>query len=408
MEIKTLAASILCLSGMLTMSAQQKTTVFTVDFKVNSAVLSPEVSNNREVLEDLNRFLKEASDDASLKVTAITYRGYASPEGPISNNDYLSEGRCQALENYVNQRASFPDAVVSHQADVDVWSEVIKQLENSDYKYARKALEILQDDSHETRSDSPYAYRVAKLRAVENGRIWSYIDQNILAPMRNAQASFVTFTVTREEPKQVLVEEPPVYVEEVTEEVVAPVEEVSEEGWRPRLDLKTNAIGWAMMVSNAAVEWEFAPHWSATLPVYYSAMNYFKRTWKYRTFAIQPELRYWFRQNNNDGLFIGAHFGLAYYNVAIGGTYRFQDHNGRHPALGGGLAIGYRIPISRDRKWKMEFTAGAGAYRLWTDHFRNEANGPLIYQNKKTFFCLDQAAVTFMYVFDLGKKGGAK
>ena len=56
-----------------------------------------------------------------------------------------------------------------------------------------------------------------------------------------------------------------------------------------------------------------------------SDWNYFKETIKFRTLAIMPESRYWISENN-DGFFAGAHFGLAYYNFAFNGKYRYQDH----------------------------------------------------------------------------------
>ena len=58
--------------------------------------------------------------------------------------------------------------------------------------------------------------------------------------------------------------------------------------------LKTNAVGWAMLISNIAVEVDINKYWSVTLPVYYSALNYFTRTRKLRTLAFQPEVRWWF------------------------------------------------------------------------------------------------------------------
>ena len=61
--------------------------------------------------------------------------------------------------------------------------------------------------------------------------------------------------------------------------------------WTRKLYIKTNAIGWAMFISNVAVEIDITPHLSFQLPIYYSAVDYFSRELKFRTFAVQPELR---------------------------------------------------------------------------------------------------------------------
>ena len=79
-----------------------------------------------------------------------------------------------------------------------------------------------------------------------------------------------------------------------------------------------------MLLANIAVEFDCAPHWSVQLPIYYSGFNYFTSRRKFRTFAIIPEARYWFR-SDNQGWFAGAHLGMAYYNIALGGTTRYQD-----------------------------------------------------------------------------------
>jgi hypothetical protein len=182
------------------------------------------------------------------------------------------------------------------------------------------------------------------------------------------------------------------------------------EEWVHKLHLKTNAIGLGMGIANVAVEIDMARHWSFALPVYYSAWDYFKQTVKFRTFAVQPEFRYWV-SDENDGFFAGAHFGLAYYNLAIDGDYRYQDHNRETPAIGGGVSIGYRLPISKNNRWRVEFSVGAGGYTNHYDKFHNTPDtkdGLLIESNKNTYWGIDQAAVSFSYSFDLKKKGGKR
>ncbi|MEE1308569.1 MAG: DUF3575 domain-containing protein, partial [Bacteroidaceae bacterium] len=109
--------------------------------------------------------------------------------------------------------------------------------------------------------------------------------------------------------------------------------------------------------------------------------------------------------------FAGAHFGLTYYNFAFNGDYRYQDHGGTTPAIGGGLSVGYRMPISKDNRWRMEFSLGAGVYPLHYDVFHNTKktkDGLMTETIKKTYWGIDQAAISFLYTFDLKKKGGLK
>ena len=180
--------------------------------------------------------------------------------------------------------------------------------------------------------------------------------------------------------------------------------------WTRNLHVKTNALGLCAAVANIGVEIDLARHLSFSLPVYYSAWDYFKSTIKLRTFAFYPELRYWLNEDN-DGFFVGAHFGFAYYNFAFDGDYRYQDHNRETPALGGGLGAGYRLPISRDNRWRVEFALGAAVYPLHYDKFLNTpvtADGLLAGSARRTYWGIDQAAVSFTYAFGLNRKGGER
>ncbi len=173
------------------------------------------------------------------------------------------------------------------------------------------------------------------------------------------------------------------------------------------MNVKTNVPGLGMGIANVAIETDLCRHLSLCLPAYYSAWNHFTPTVKFRMLAIQPEIRYWFAEEN-DGWFAGAHFGMGYYNVATGGEYRIQDHDGNSPALGGGLAAGYRLPISRNGRLKMEFSLGAGAYSLHYDKFRNCKNGLMVATEKRTYIGLDQASVSLCYSIGMKRKGGAE
>ncbi len=169
--------------------------------------------------------------------------------------------------------------------------------------------------------------------------------------------------------------------------------------------VKTNAIGWGMLMASLAVEIDLAKQWSFTLPVYYSSWNYFTSKVKFRTFALQPEARYWL-SDTQEGWFAGVHLGVAWFNYAKGGDWRYQDHSRRTPVFGGGVSGGYRLSISADQKWWMEFSLGTGIYHLHYDIFQNDHNGKHVSEKKRVFFGIDQVSVSFAYRFDLNRKGG--
>lgn len=177
--------------------------------------------------------------------------------------------------------------------------------------------------------------------------------------------------------------------------------------WTRQLHVKTNVVGLGMGIANIALEVDVCKHLSLSLPVYYSAWDYFKPTLKFRTLMAQPEVRYWFNRHN-EGWFLGAHFGYGYYNFALDGEYRTQDYNRETPSMGGGLAIGYRTHLSKNKRWKMEFSVGGGVYQSHYDQFRNVENGFLVRTEKKTWYGVDQAAISFVYSFNLSRNGGKR
>ena len=178
----------------------------------------------------------------------------------------------------------------------------------------------------------------------------------------------------------------------------------SENAYKHSVYLKSNLPAWVMLWANAAIEVDLAPHWSLSMPIYYSGWNYFSSRVKFRTFTFIPEARWWVK-GDNMGLFVNAHLGVGSYNYADKGEYRYQDKNGNTPALGGGLGIGYRFECCscKSKNWTIEVEIGAGAYRLSYDRFLNYPNGPLIDSKKRTFFGIDQASLSFCYRFGNGK-----
>lgn len=179
--------------------------------------------------------------------------------------------------------------------------------------------------------------------------------------------------------------------------------------WVHHLRLMTNAPLWMLCIANIAVDIDVAQHWSFYIPVYYSGTDYFFAidNIKFRTFSFQPAVRYKFG-NGEDGWFIDAHFGMMYFNLAVAGEYRYQDHDADSPMLGGGIGFGYRLPISKDKRWKFEAGLGIGVYSLHYDRFRNVPNGKLVDTTKDIYYGIDNIFLSFGYSFDIGKKRHAK
>ena len=399
--------------------SQENRSEVMVDFRVNSTRIDPTYGNNAERIREITGMLQGILNDTTVEVTRLSFCGVASPEGSYEWNRQLANGRMKALETLVRSKIEVSDSIITYDDNYIAWDYLAERVSESEMAHKHEILSILGEKPEivKYRNGRNIDSRIPKLQRLDGGRVWDELFRRFFSPMRNASMVIVTFKQVS--PPPVVVPEPVIEEVEVsadTTEAVLPAPVIVDTVPDPtpavkelgrKLYVKTNALGLGLAIANTAVEIDLCRHWSFNLPVYYSAWNYFKSTVKFRTAMIQPEIRYWFR-DDNDGWYAGGHIGIGHYNVATNGEYRTQDHEGKSPALGGGLAVGYRLPISGNKRWKMEFSIGAGAYKLHHDKFRNYHNGLLVYTEKKTYVGIDQAAVSFSYTFDLKKKGGAR
>ena len=173
---------------------------------------------------------------------------------------------------------------------------------------------------------------------------------------------------------------------------------------RHGIHLKVNALGYLALIFNASAEFELGHHLSISVPLYYSGWDELIPRWKLRTAGTQPELRYYFNDNYM-GAFVGAHASFAWYNMATGGEFRYQDRNTNTPTIGGGISGGYRISLEKPHKgrhprWTMEFSIGLGFLPLRYDTFYNVPNGALAQGNLyKAYWGIDHAGISVSYRF---------
>ncbi|MGM9812541.1 MAG: DUF3575 domain-containing protein [Muribaculaceae bacterium] len=399
--------------------SQECRTEIGVDFRVNSVVLDSTYSDNAARMREIVSFLRNVRNDHAISIIEVSFRGAASPEGSDQLNRRLARGRLAALEKFVRNQVDIPDSVITRSDNYIPWNYLKSQIKASDLPHKDTVLAILNEEPLFVNYHQPNTQidnRVEKLKALDGGKVWQQINNRYFRRMRNAYAVLVTYkqeplpaqdsvvvcdTVPVEPVAEVVEVEPDTAV--VAEPVIQEIEEpivMQAEKWQRRLYVKTNAVEWLLAIGNIAAEIDLAPRFSVSLPISYSGWNYFTSTTKFRTFSLYPELRYWLRDENN-GFFAGVHFGLAWYNFAIGGKYRYQDKGGHTPALGGGATVGYRTPISKNRRWHAEFALGFGVYRLCHDKYINRRNGALIATERHTYAGPDQVSLSIAYSFDI-------
>lgn len=395
--------------------SQECRTEFRLDFRVNSTSVDSLYGDNATGLRELTAFLRGISSDSTADITEVSFCGAASPEGSSSLNRRLAANRLSAIENIVRRQIDLPDSIITRDDSYIPWETLRSLVKESDIGHKEEITAIIdmKPEYVEYRNGAKIDRRVLELQKLDNGSVWRHMNNLFFSRMRNACAVFVTYKkvippVQQEaEPVPVFIEEEKAVTDSIAENKVAVTIPVKQDGWRRHLHVKTNAIGWAMGVVNIAAEADLTQHWSLSVPCYWSSWNYFARTLKFRVFTLQPEVRFWLSEKC-EGWFAGAHFGIGWYNIATDGDYRTQDHDGDSPAVGGGISLGYRLPLGGNGRWKAEFSLGAGVYSAHYDRFRNEPNGLLVDTTKKTWIGIDRACLSVVYSFGVGKKKGGE
>ena len=381
-----------------------------VFFEINKSAVDKAYMSNARTLDILHQDIQTTLKLDGAVPDSLVIIASASPDGGYEFNKHLAQKRAINTRQFILEM--FPElkeaTIVVKFVDED-WDGLFQVLKaHPDFPQREEMMAIILNESDlETKERS--------LKSLTQG--WEYLTDNHLHALRNSSITLtVAITATnaddefvRERPN--LKQISPVsfsYIPTFEQEddfLVLPERRriVETPGWQRHLYLKTNTLGLGLAISNLGCEIDITKHLSISIPVYYSALNYFTETIKFRTLATQPELRYW-TNKNNDGLFFGIHGGVAQYNVAVDGALRYQDHNGTSPAIGGGIGLGYRMPISDDNRWHIEFAIGAGVYRLHYDTFHNVHNGKLIDTYRDVYFGPDNAAINISYRFDLKKR----
>lgn len=379
-------------------------------FEISQSVLTEDSKSRlNSIISDIDSVLRND------RIISMSVSGSSSPDGPAGLNMRLSERRAGVVRDYIVRESGLAPESFAINAKGEDW-ERFEALVRQDASIPMRdaLLKIIG-------SSKSAGQKEAEMRRLGNGRIWSYLAANIFPAVRvavvdvryrNSPPMQEVISMDKTEETFILV---PASEEQVDltlptgdTPVDAPANVIIEQPeWQRHAYVKTNMPAWLMLWINAAGEIDIAPHWSANLSIYYAGYNYFKSNLKFRNFSVMPEVRYWPLARNN-GFFVGAHFGMAYYNVAFCGDKRYQDHDGNTPALGGGINVGYRFRLPRNPRWQIEFSVGAGAYRLDYDIFDNRHDGLLVGREKRTFFGIDNAAFSICYTFDVNGKGGAR
>lgn len=399
----------LCI-GCLLAVAQSESRHFKIHYPVDIAEVDTAFMDNAFRINSLHNYLERISADKTLSLDSVKYTGTASPDGYFEFNNWLSETRLENLKKIIRKDIDIPDSIVFRNDAYITWKMFRDSVAASDIPMRDSVLAILDMEPglvpwykiERTGKRMNTDHRMLKIRALNRGRVY----ESLKPILHNLRFADVEMVVSRNIPIS-YIDVPLVDVGEL-DYYISPIPYYYiENEWVRRLYIKNNLVKDALLLANLSVEVDLARHWTLDLTMFYSKWDYFKSQIKFRMAGFQTELRYWFNPVENDGWFIGGHFGYSYYNLAFNGAHRYQDLYGKTPTKGGGLSAGWRKQFGYKNKWRLELAAGVGVYPLHYSVFRNtpdEKNGLWIQERRETFIGVDVLSVSIGYAIDIYKK----
>ena len=138
-----------------------------VTFPVAQTAIQPDYGDNRREIGEIEATIAQVEDDEDMRITSITIKGYASPEGSLESNRRLAQARTEALRHYVEQSAHIAPGVISASYEAENWEGLRRYVEQSSLPHRQGILEIIDGggdpDARERQIKTLYADDYARL-----------------------------------------------------------------------------------------------------------------------------------------------------------------------------------------------------------------------------------------------------
>lgn len=154
-----------------------------IDFPVNRTEIYADYRRNPIELQSIRSTIDAVKNDSDTKITALTIKGYASPEGSYANNTRLAKGRTEALKEYVRELYAFPESLMSTAYEPEDWEGLERFVEKSTLDNRAGILDIIHSDLAPDAKD-------AKIKSTYPAD-YAYLLQNVYPALRHSDYTVV-------------------------------------------------------------------------------------------------------------------------------------------------------------------------------------------------------------------------
>lgn len=395
-----------------------------VYFQRGISRIDPEFRDNGAHMQSFREVL-EARLREGCAVDAILMRGSASPEGASYDNKTLANDRSHALDGWFADTLGLSAALYHREAVGEDWEGLARIIRTLDVPWRDEALDVIEHTPEwVTEGGKVVDSRKNRLRRVDNGKVWRWLDANVFPELRAVGVSVEciishpmpartdTVYVTRTVRDTVYIDITPVPTFEGPDPRIPDYE-----NRQLRFALRTNIL--AVPFANAGIEIPLGRRWSIGADIYYPwiwrpghAQGVDRDGVCNELMAADVELRYWFPRK---GLQSGQR--LLGHSIGVYGAAGHYDFERNWSGLQGefynvGLDYLYAAPIFRGRM-HLEFELGLGY--IWSTGRPYDCLEPggVLYHRPgvtKNFSWIGPTRAQFSLVVPIytRKKGGAR
>ncbi len=346
-----------------------------VIFPVNKYHIPKDSKFRREIVEELMPYM----NDRRHVLDRLIVRGAASPEGPYRWNKFLSEHRAKALIDLIGENSAI--GIKQQPKTVQVAEDYVyllflmKERGDKDYQVVADIVsKWINVDQEKLKNE---------LRRYDHSKLWLRLLREYFPELRAARVVLV-FKKYYDIPLTKTTE--PAAIRERAEqqlaEVLEPLKLPTTLPRRELLSVKTNVLhdlaympGYNRFcpIPNIAVEYyPLYGHFTFGASIDFPWWQDYEDHKYFQVRNYQLEARYYFRSGDirkrgygngaaYQGWYVQAYGQLGLYNICFD-----ADRGWEGEAAGGGLGLGYVMPLTKNGHWRLELGAQFGF--LWTKY----------------------------------------
>lgn len=332
-------------------------------YRVNRTEIERNYMDNAYALNIIDQLFTNTSLEEK---DFIVITGGASPEGGLSNNQFLATERALSLKNYIKQKhPQIKDKQIVIRSDEEDWEGLTAMVKNdNEVPNREELLGILHSNLSRERQK-------VNIKKLNGGKSYKYILTHILPYLRGSSTGAIyskkeellvrTDTV-------IIYRYDTVYIEKevVRIDTVYPERMTKRGKGRFVMAVKTNLLYDAALLPNLAIEIPFGHNynWSAEIEGNWSWWNTNAGSYRYHRIQMAgASLRRWFGNKTGrplNGWYVGAYTYGGTYDVRLFTRKNSDKGQLSNWSYSGGLTAGYAMRIAK--RFNLEFGLSAGYF----------------------------------------------